>query len=149
MNTADFHQITIHDRPTFDLTPQGLTEIFRCASDEKPSPIIRLDIMATKFTVANLLSAIENEPRLKHLQYVRFRDCPEFDDAAIEILAKHWKGLQHVAVPACSMTGVGVKSLVNGLPALLSLALDHCANINSDAIEWARAKGVKVSHKMY
>ena len=41
-----------------------------------------------------------------------------------------------------SITGIGIKALVNSLPRLERIDLAHCENISPDAITWARGTGV-------
>lgn len=46
------------------------------------------------------------------------------------------------------LTGVGVKKLVQSLPKLAVLDIDHCEGVGKDAVEWATSQGVKVSHRL-
>lgn len=55
--------------------------------------------------------------------------------------------LKHLNLSSTSVSGVGVKALVNGCKDTLTwIKLDNCRNVSPDAIEWARSCGIEVSY---
>lgn len=72
--------------------------------------------------------------------------CNVDDEIAI-LTAKNLPHLKNLIIACCpKITGVGVKALVIGLEGKLEhLCLDRCYSTNIDAVELARAMGVKVS----
>lgn len=58
------------------------------------------------------------------------------------------ENLVSIEMSHCKITGIGVKSLITGLPHLKLLKLEACDTISADAIEWAREQGVRVLHTL-
>jgi len=55
------------------------------------------------------------------------------------------KELEYIWLRMTAITGVGIKHLVQSLPKLKRLKLEHCEKISTDAIVWARSRGIEVS----
>lgn len=71
--------------------------------------------------------------------------CNVDDEVAI-LIARNLPHLKNLDIACSKITGVGVKALVIGLEGKLEhLCLDGCHSTNIDAVELARAMGVKVS----
>ena len=55
--------------------------------------------------------------------------------------------LKRINLSSTSVSGVGVKALVNGCKDTLTwIKLDNCRNVSPDAIDWARSCGIEVSY---
>jgi F-box/TPR repeat protein Pof3 len=67
----------------------------------------------------------------------------------IKALITHHIPLRTISLARTSITGAGVKTLVDGIPSLELVNADDCSKISSrDIIEYAKGKGVIVSMKM-
>lgn len=55
------------------------------------------------------------------------------------------KDLEYIKVTRCNFTGSGLKRLVSSCPRLGVAVMEDCLNVNVDAVEWARAQGLKVT----
>lgn len=93
---------------------------------------------------AHLLTLLSS-PRLSHIQHLRLTGDIEIDDIVCESIASHCANVKTVDLSHTAITGCGVRSLVNGCSKLETLKVDGGARCSSDALEWARAKGVKVN----
>ena len=68
------------------------------------------------------------------------------DDEIAMLIARNLPSLKNLDLARTKVTGVGVKALVIGLKGKLErLGLDGCNSTNIDAVELARAMGVKVA----
>ena len=69
------------------------------------------------------------------------------NDKIAELIAENLPRLKILDLAATSITGVGVKALVLKLgDRLEKLNLMHCTSVSSDAVDFARAKGVHVTY---
>ena len=83
---------------------------------------------------------------LKNLQVLNLDDCGIADDVAVSI-AHHCTALKSLSVSCSKVTGIGIRALCTFAQDLEYICLDYCVCCNVDAVEWARAKGVRVSFK--
>lgn len=81
--------------------------------------------------------------RCKDLESLALTNCLSLDDklalAIVECLPK----LAYLDVSETKITGAGVKDIVK-LGHVQELALNNCFSLGRDAVEWARAQGVRV-----
>ena len=70
-----------------------------------------------------------------------------FDETAAIIASAGLKKLRGLDLSSTSVTGVGVKKLVSTY-SLERLVLNECRTISTDAVEWARARGVQVKYRV-
>ena len=69
----------------------------------------------------------------------------DIDDRCIESLIKHTPRLRKLTLAYTRVTGVGIKAIaLKPQDKLEHLVLQHCLNISPDALDYVRAKGVKV-----
>ena len=81
---------------------------------------------------------------LKEIVTLDLGDC-DIDDKNIESLIGHLPRLRDLALEHTKITGVGVKAVVfKPNDKLEHLVLHNCHGVSPDAIEFARARGVKV-----
>ncbi|KAK3067858.1 hypothetical protein LTR53_015003 [Teratosphaeriaceae sp. CCFEE 6253] len=86
------------------------------------------------------LQSILNQARLRHLKHFTLRCWPGVLDQMMVNL-KSLLELETVDISGTSVTGVEIKLLV-GLPNLKQIVLGECPSVSSDAILWARSRGV-------
>lgn len=122
--------------------------LLECVDCPKPTPINRLDVSVSHFE-DNDLEELTGLERLKNLEHLCLRDSYRFDDNIALVIASTLKDLRFFAAPACNISGFGVKRLVSELPSLRFLDFDRCLNISGDAIEWTRAQGVRIQHRLH
>lgn len=92
--------------------------------------------------------AVSSTITLSHLPRIVALDlgcCHVTDSIVTELLAKI-PYLETLNLESTEVTGVGVKALVLGSSEgkLKKLFLNGCRDVSSDAVEWARGKGVQV-----
>ena len=69
----------------------------------------------------------------------------DFDDRCLKSLVEHVPRLRKIALMNAEITGVGVKAVVQKPQDKLEhLILRNCYQVSPDAVEYARARGVKV-----
>lgn len=72
----------------------------------------------------------------------------DVDDFIAEALAGSCPQLKRLNLSCTKITGVGVKSLVQKPQGgMEELVLDHCAGVSTDAVAYAKAKGIRVSFR--
>lgn len=82
---------------------------------------------------------------LESVEDLGLKSC-NIDDEIAMLIARNVPRLKNLDVSFTKITGVGVKALVTGLEGKLEhLCLDGCHSTNIDAVELARAMGVKVA----
>lgn len=118
-----------------------------------PSKLRELDLHSMMVSTADL-NALLAHPRLGSIEHFCLKhsfyddDSPtQSDDVIPGVIRKRLSGLQYLDLSTEPITGVGVKTLVQGSQ-LKHLVVSDCRNLGSDAVEWARAQGVRVDYKM-
>ncbi|CAD6577406.1 MAG: hypothetical protein ASARMPREDX12_008336 [Alectoria sarmentosa] len=82
---------------------------------------------------------------LEGIEDLVLKSC-NIDDEVAMLIAKNLHRLKNLNLACTKVTGVGVKALIIGLEGKLEhLCLDGCRSTNIDAVEFARAMGVKVA----
>ncbi|KAI9691381.1 MAG: hypothetical protein M1820_009718 [Bogoriella megaspora] len=87
-----------------------------------------------------VLSSRRLGPELEELALVNYR---AIEDKFIQQIVNRFPNLRYVDVSFSKITGVGVKTMVLGLELLERLVVVACP-VSSDAIEWARGRGIHV-----
>ncbi|KAL1304297.1 hypothetical protein AAFC00_000702 [Neodothiora populina] len=95
-----------------------------------------------------LLTLLLSSSRLSHLQQLTLARSNIVDDTIAELIAQNCTHLQVLDLCSTAITGYGLKKFVERCPSLIAIKLRGCQNIGSDALEWARGKGVKIDHAM-
>ncbi len=81
---------------------------------------------------------------LKEVVSLDLGDC-DINDRSVELLIEHAPRLRHLSLERTKITGVGVKAVVlKPHDKLDHLVLHNCQGVSPDAVEFARASGVKV-----
>lgn len=82
---------------------------------------------------------------LEGIEDLVLKSC-NMDDEVAMLIARNLRRLKNLNLACTKITGVGVKALIIGLEGKLEhLCLDGCRFTNIDAVELARAMGVKVA----
>lgn len=91
-----------------------------------------------------ILSSLIQEGYLTEVTELYLRSS-SLDDTTAELLAEKLPRLRDLNIASSKVTGVGVKALVlKPGDRLEKLNLTHCTQVSSDAVHYARAKGVNV-----
>ena len=113
-----------------------------------PSTLCKLSYIAGYWETTGEVRSLLCHPRLKDLTHLGFADCVGFDDRVVEaIVSAKLKTLRTVDFSGTDVTGVGVKQVVSSLNPD-TLILNECRNLSSDAVDWARSKGLSVKYRM-
>jgi hypothetical protein len=120
-----------------DPSPRLLTMIKKSPS----ATLTGLDIAHCRFDLADFVAFLEGG-KLSKLSFLRTAQL-ELDDSLMQCIAAGCPKLEHLELYGSTITGVSVKELFLRT-AIKTLKLSACLDISSDAISWARAKGVKV-----
>jgi F-box/TPR repeat protein Pof3 len=132
-----------------------LLETFNCESTNISSDVLRVLTMAS-ITNGKLKTLMvggrlcEHRPRPAADEYPASEILEELslsamqlNDAGVLPIIELYPRLRKLDVSGTRVTGVAVRQFVEG--GITSLNLDNCADVGSDAVEWARGKGVEVS----
>ncbi|KAF2228315.1 hypothetical protein BDZ85DRAFT_278168 [Elsinoe ampelina] len=125
-------------------TMQDVEALLRHSSDT-PSGLTHLAIPAAELAIEWADSALSS-PRLSSLTELKLFGARRTDSELVPVILKCMKGMQALDLSHSDLTGVGVKALVEGLPDLKKLRITCCNDLGTDAIEWARSKGIDVDH---
>jgi hypothetical protein len=104
--------------------------------------LTKLDILNSSFQLSHMTTLLESG-KLSKLKYLS-ASLVEMDDDYMGRIAAGCPLLEEVELWAMKVTGVGVKELCLRT-ALKTLKVADCLKISTDALEWARARGIKVS----
>jgi len=85
-------------------------------------------------------------PASNTVQFLGLSMMANIKDKELKSIAELYPNLQRIDLESTSISGVGLKYLVE--KGLTSIKVDYCANLGEDAVVWARAQGVTVSHNM-
>ena len=122
----------------------SLSDLRACLLPSK-GKVTHLDIGSCVNLSSADLKELITQGYLEAVQDFVLKACNVNDEVAI-LTAKNLPHLKNLDVACSKITGVGVKALVIGLEGKLEhLCLDGCHSTNIDAVELARAMGVKVS----
>ena len=92
------------------------------------------------------MSAVFQEPVLRNVEALGLAELHVTDDN-LAYLASVASRLKYINLSSTSVSGVGVKALVNGCKDTLTwIKLENCSKVSADAIEWARSLGIEVSY---
>lgn len=129
------------------ITPEPVSSVLE-PEIVQPSLLRTLAITEAHCNDSNDMELLISHPRLKALESLYFARSSGIDDdsAAMIALAKLDK-LRSIDLAATDLTGIGVKVLVSSLN-LDTMILSDCRNVSSDAVDWARSKGVAVKYRM-
>ena len=121
-----------------------LSDVLACLIPSKGN-LTHLDL-AGCVSISNAdLKELITQGYLEAVEDLVLGSCNVDDEIAI-LIAKNLPHLEKLDVACSIITGVGVKALVIGLEGKLKhLCLDGCHSTNIDAVEFARAMGVKVA----
>ncbi|KAF2233827.1 hypothetical protein EV356DRAFT_533366 [Viridothelium virens] len=96
---------------------------------------------------AKELSKVLNSSRLgEELRELNLSHSDFDDDLTIFVTGK-FPLLRRLDLSHTLITGVGIKTLVQGLKSLEYLAVNQCTNLSSDAVDWAAKQGIQVDHR--
>lgn len=90
-----------------------------------------------------LIDVMRALPYFKALKELGISSC-NFPDELAQKLPSLLPQLEWVDLSATKITGVAIKALVLGCSNLKHIGATRCENVDSDAIEWARSKGITV-----
>ncbi|KAF2471054.1 uncharacterized protein BDR25DRAFT_286446 [Lindgomyces ingoldianus] len=143
-----------------DLEPRffsDLLDYYVPESQETPIPVPSSSLLqalsikdsltsSTFFGSEGLLASPRITSPVLHTLDLSTQSCTDDD---VEMLVAQLAGLETINLSQTKITGAGVKILVDQLPKLRELNLDDCDRISSqDAANYARKRGIRVSHKM-
>lgn len=111
------------------------------------SKLTTLKMELTKDGEDQLFSLLSSS-RLSDLQTLYLTGNYAINDTVAEIIASSFTELRTLDLSATSVTGYGVKKIVESCRKLKVLLLRSCMSCSSDAVEWARSKGLKVDSTM-
>lgn len=111
-----------------------------------PSKLQKLSIRSATMATA-ALSTLLSDPRLDHLLHFTLQPTGPFTDEDVHVIAERLPKLQTLDVSGTDITGVGVKDLVQR-GHVKYLVLHNCRMLGTDAVEWARSRGVRVDYCM-
>lgn len=107
--------------------------------------VTHLDIGGCITLSSASLKELITQGYLEAVEDLVLRSC-NVDDEIAMLIARNLPRLENLDFACSKITGVGVKALVIGLEGKLKhLCLDGCHSTNIDAVEFARAMGVKVA----
>lgn len=86
--------------------------------------------------------------RLHRLKSLSLTESDRFSDDLVIAIASNFKDLQTLDLSSTRITGVGVRALVEGLKDLKTINVSGCQSLGSDAVAWARLRGVQVVYSM-
>lgn len=106
--------------------------------------------------------------RLRSLEHLSLRECLDLTDDKLEKIVAQLPKLQILDVRGSKITGASIKTIIQGCNrikveleedadsgieaeekvSIKELILNDCADLGRDAVDWARAMGVKVTYKM-
>jgi hypothetical protein len=75
-------------------------------------------------------------------------ECLKLDDKRVMELVTQLPRLVFLDISGSRITGAGVKDIILKRDTIRHLVLRDCMEISRDAVDWARAKGVKVENQM-
>ena len=122
----------------------SLSDLQACLLPAK-GKVMQLDIGGCITLSSASLKVLITQGYLEAAEDLVLRSC-NVDDEIATLIARNLPRLKNLDLACTTITGVGVKALVIGLEGKLEhLCLDGCRSTNIDAVELARATGVKVA----
>ena len=122
----------------------SLSDLQACLLPAK-GKVTQLDIGGCITLSSASLKELITQGYLEAAEDLVLRSC-NVDDEIATLIARNLFRLKNLDLACTRITGVGVKALVIGLEGKLEhLCLDGCHSTNIDAVELARATGVKVA----
>lgn len=104
----------------------------------------KLKSLSMSLPVCDVLSV---PVRLAELQRLSLLDCYQLNDDYVESILREFKHLNYLDISGSSITGVAVKDIVKA-GHVRELVVSDCQKLGRDAVDWARAQGLKVEYKM-
>lgn len=111
-----------------------------------PSNLQRLSVQSSMVTVDDL-NALFVHPRLRGLSQLTLQPEGSCDDSHVHVIAEKLPEVHTINLSGTEITGVGVKDLVDR-GQVRHLVLNDCRLLGRDAVDWARAQGVRVDYRM-
>lgn len=158
---ADFFDITPDSEPKHWYLPE-LEELRICAAEvpfdgfelalrttpssneRQPATLHTLSMTASDVR-GHLSKEILSHPRLAGLKHFSLESSHGVDDSILSMIAASLPGLQSLNVSGTDVTGAGIKDVVEiGLKKLIA---NDCRFVGLDAMQWARAQGVRVENR--
>jgi hypothetical protein len=121
------------------------TVLFELVEMSKTGPGLRFLDVGGKFFDSSM-NLTETFPPSNTLEFLGLRQIANIKDKELTAIVDLYPNLTRIDLEATSITGVGLKYLVE--KGFKSINVDHCASLGEDAVHWARAQGVMVSHNM-
>ena len=144
---VDFADFDLHEMTRLSLAGwPGLSprDLQACLLPSK-GRVTHLDIGGCSSLSSASLKDLITQGYLEAVEDLVLRSCNVNDEIAI-LIARNLPRLENLDFACSKITGVGVKALIIGLEGKLKqLCLDGCQSTNIDAVELARAMGVKVA----
>jgi F-box/TPR repeat protein Pof3 len=100
-------------------------------------------LIGDRLTETHLVPVANEYPASEDLEELSLTKMQINDARVLQILELYPK-LRKLDVSGTRVTGVAVRTFVD--KGMTSLNLDQCVDISSDAVEWARGKGVEVEY---
>lgn len=138
----DLSQLDLCEDSWYGVQPELVAEIL-CEGREQCAKLERLGITAMGYSQEDLVALIRHE-RLQDLRRLRITKCEALTDEVAAVMASSLTKVRELDLSQSrSLTGVGVRALVEGLEGLQRLNLVDCGGVGRDAVEWAEKRGVR------
>lgn len=132
---------TLSIQQCLGVTAQGISDIVR--QSNKVGNYKRLDVSGRFSNETSVITdQFTSSTSLETLGLGRMR----LKDKDIMSIIDLYPNLKHVNLESTSVTGVGLKYIVN--KGITSINVDQCESLGEDAVVWARSMGVEVQHNM-
>ncbi|KAL9092534.1 MAG: hypothetical protein Q9165_004338 [Trypethelium subeluteriae] len=106
----------------------------------------KLTINNSRYTGAELSKLLSSSRLGEDLRELNLpQSC--FDDDLSKVVVGKFPLLRRLDLSHTLITGVGVKTVVQGLRSLEYLAVNQCTDLSSDAVDWAAKQGIQVDHR--
>ncbi|KAF1347605.1 hypothetical protein BDV97DRAFT_370517 [Delphinella strobiligena] len=124
--------------------PENMNILRRDPEGLRKLTTLKVELTSGEPQLFSLLSS----PRLSDLQTLHLTGNYAINDTVAEIIASTFTDLRTLDLSATSVTGYGVKKIVESCRKLKVLLIRGCMSCSNDAVEWARSKGLKVDSTM-
>ncbi|SMR57438.1 unnamed protein product [Zymoseptoria tritici ST99CH_3D1] len=110
------------------------------------APMVEFSLLRPEFPDRDVEVALPKRLRID-LESLTIIDCLELDDRRLLELITQLPKVGFVNISGSGVTGAGVKDIILERGTIQHVILHDCLKVSRDAIDWARAKGVKVEHR--
>ena len=110
------------------------------------SKLRKLAIIGATVDDVRLVEVLQHD-RLLDLEMLSLAACHGCDDKSVLLITGFSQKLTILDLSETDITGVGVKQALE-LKSLRKLVVNDCRRIGTDAIDWARSRGIQVEYRM-